>query len=104
MTEPNPSGFTPLDMRVLVRLDKAEEKVGSVILPDSVVEQKKWAQTKATFIEAGENAFREWAASTVPGSGSRVLIAQYAGKTHKGRDGQDYVICNDEDILALVEE
>lgn len=101
----NPSGFVPLDLRVVVLPDPVEERsAGGIIMPDQIKDQRKWAQTKATLIAVGDNAFREWGSAAKPKAGDRVIVAQYAGRTHKGADGKDYTVCNDEDILALLED
>jgi co-chaperonin GroES (HSP10) len=33
-----------------------------------------------------------------------VVTAQYAGHRIKGDDGKEYVVCNDEDIIAILKE
>jgi co-chaperonin GroES (HSP10) len=101
----NESGFTPLDTRVLVLpFEPEKQTAGGILLPDQKVEREEWATTKATLIAAGSNAFLEWGGSAArPGAGQSVVIAQYAGKVHTGSDGKKYRICNDTDILALME-
>lgn len=108
----NPSGIIPFDQRVLVRHDKVEEKVGSIILPDSERDKKKYAQTKATIIAVGQLAW--WEAKRdaqaagitphLPTVGDRVLVGRYTGDTHKGVDGKDYVVLNDADVIAFLDE
>ena len=50
------------------------------------------------------NAFVEWGeAATKPKPGDRVLFAQYSGAREKGADGEDYVVMNDKDLLAVIE-
>lgn len=102
----NNSGISPLDTRVLVLPDTIEEKTsGGIFLPDQRKEREGWAQTRATLIEAGANAFMDWGdAARKPIPGDRVVIAQYAGSTatHDGADGQKYRICKDEDVLAVL--
>jgi chaperonin GroES len=100
----NTSGFEPLDLRVLVLPDEAKAMLGSLHLPDSVVEQDKFAQTKATLIAVGDNAWEE-ARARAPGfvppvPGDRVLFGRYSGQRLKGDDGRDYIIMNDEDVIA----
>ncbi len=98
----NSSGFKPFDTRVLVLPDAAAEKQGSIILPDKVRDQERWAQTKGTLIAVGANAFMDWGSEAdKPVPGDRVVFGKYAGATHRGADGRDYTVCNDEDILAL---
>lgn len=100
----NASGIEPLDVKVIVRPDGAETKIGSIIIPDATADRQKFAVMKATLIESGPNAFKEWGAGSAPETGSRILTAQYAGARIKGHDGQDYVIMNDEDVLATIKE
>lgn len=103
----NTSGFTPLDMRVLVRADKVEEKTsGGLYLPEKHKERQEMAQTRATLVAVGGNAFRDWGDVPKPAPGDRVLIGRYTGgeAMHTGRDGEEYRVCNDADILAILEE
>ena len=102
----NSSGYQPLDVRVLVLPDEAEKKTaGGIYIPETAQEKAEWATTKATLVAVGSNAFLEWGDSALkPGAGSRVVMAQYAGRVHEGADGKKYRICNDADILALLED
>jgi chaperonin GroES len=103
----NPSGLKPVDLRIVVKPDPVEEvSKGGIILADSVRDKQKYAATKATLVAVGPNAFKDWklAEQEVPKPGARVLFAQYTGAREKGRDGEDYVICNDADLLAVIEE
>lgn len=101
----NVSGLVPFDLRVLVKPDVMEEKTaGGIIRPDQVIDRAKYAATKATFIAAGENAFTEWGSDArKPQPGDRVLFAQFSGAREKGADGEDYVVMNDKDLLAVIE-
>lgn len=100
----NTSGMVPLDTRVIVYPDPVEDKKGSILLPDQVLEKQEWAVTKATLVAVGANAFMDWGKDALaPEVGNKVIIAQYAGKIHEGIDGKKYRVCNDEDILAIVE-
>lgn len=101
----NTSGITPLDVRVLVRPDAVSDKVGGIFLPDSVKEQDRFAQMKATLVAAGANAWCEAKAGAgfvAPEPGARVLIAKYGGILVKGDDGEDYRIMNDADVTAVL--
>ncbi len=103
----NTSGIAPLDVRVLVKPDPAKAKVGGIFLPDSVVEQDKFAQMKATLVAVGVNAWCEAKAGrgfVAPEPGARVLIGKYSGIRVKGTDGEDYIIMNDADITGVLEE
>jgi chaperonin GroES len=102
----NTSGLVPVDLRILVKPDVEEERTaGGIIKPEAVRDKAKYAATKARFIAAGENAFSEWGdAARKPKPGDHVLFAQYSGAREKGADGQDYVVMNDKDLLAVIEE
>lgn len=101
----NSSGITPLDLKVLVLPDPTEEvSKGGIIIPDTTKDRQKFAVTKATIVAAGDNAFREWGDSAYsPKVGDRILHAQYAGARVKGADDQDYIIMNDDDVVAVME-
>lgn len=101
----NPSGIHPLDLRIVVKPDPVEEvSRGGILMPDQIKDRTKYAATKATLIAAGCNAFREWGeAARWPKPGDRVLFAQYTGAREKGADGDDYVVMNDKDLLAVIE-
>ena len=99
----NTSGLVPVDLRVLVKPDPVEEVTkGGVILADVTKDRSKYAATKATFIEAGPNAFKEWGpGARRPEPGDRVRYAQYTGAEEKGADGERYVVMTDADLLAI---
>lgn len=101
----NPSGLHPLDLRIVVKPDPVEEvSKGGILMPDQIRDRSKYAATKATLIAAGGNAFREWGDDArKPQPGDRVLFAQYTGAREKGADGEDYVVMNDADLLAVIE-
>lgn len=99
----NTSGLTPLDLRILVKPDAVQEKIGSVYVPDAAKDKAKYAGTKATLVAVGCNAFKEWGeGARKPQPGDRVLYAQYTGAREKGADGEDYVVMNDADLLAVI--
>lgn len=106
----NTSGIIPLDHRLLVLHDPIEEKVGSIIIPDMERDKQKYAQTKATVIACGDMCWAEakhdarqfGIDATFPEPGARVLVGRYTGDTHKGADGRDYTVLNDEDVIALI--
>lgn len=99
----NESGITPLDLVALVRPDAVESRTaGGIIIPENVQDKQKYHVQKATLIAAGKSCFAQWVEQPEPGS--RVLIAQYAGTLIKGKDGEDYRVIRNEDLVALLEE
>jgi len=97
----NPSGINPLDLRVLVKPDAAADKIGSIFIPDQERERRGMAECRATLVAVGQNAFSE-IVGPKPEPGQRVLIAKYAGIVTKGDDGEEYRLCNDADICAVL--
>lgn len=103
----NESGVIPLDLRVIVKRDDPETKIGSIIIPDLTADKEKYAKTKGTIIAVGTNAWQEAARHpdfVAPQPGDRVMIGKYAGSDFKGLDGADYTIMNDEDVVGLLIE
>lgn len=102
----NPSGIHPVEFKVLVKLDPVEEMTaGGIIKPDMRKERDQMAETYATLIEVGGNAFTDpqWE-GRVPQPGDRILINKYSGQTPTAGDTEDlYRLCNDKDIVAIIE-
>lgn len=105
----NTSGIQPLDLRVIVLPDAAEQRTsGGIILPDSESEKQKFAMMFGTLVAVGVNAWEEAAARSSafvkPQPGDRVVIAKYGGTLLKGKDGKEYRLMNDEDVVGLLED
>lgn len=105
----NPSGINPTEFKVLILPDAAEEITkGGIIIPTEKVDKDKYATTDGTIIAVSHLAFTyateaEWDGKK-PKAGDRVAFAKYAGSRRKGKDGLDYLLVNDKDIVATIEE
>lgn len=100
---PNPSGIVPLDLVALVLPDPAEAVTkGGIIIPETTQAKQKYHTQKATLVATGKSCFAEWVEKPVPGQ--RVLIVQYAGTLIKGKDGAEYRIVRNDDLIAVLEE
>ena len=83
----------PLGERVLVKMDKVEEKTAGGIYSPQTAQQEK---TQIAVIEAiGADV------KTVK-AGQKILHDKYAGTSVK-IDGEDYLILNIKDVLAVIE-
>lgn len=107
----NPSGITPTEFKVMIDPTPVESKIGSIIIPDTTKEREEYAQIKGRVVAVSPLAFSyatadEWTAAGAakPKPGDTVLYAKYAGVRVKGKDGKDYLIVNDKDITATIEE
>lgn len=97
----NTSGIIPIEYKVLVLIDKSEEKIGAIFIPDSVKDQKDMAEVKGTMIAHGGKAFEDFG-DPRPKSGDRIMIAKYAGKLVSGADGKEYRIIQDKDVSSII--
>ena len=90
----------PLDDRVLIKQCEAEAKTaGGIVLPDTAKEKPQMGKVVAVgpgrLLDSGERGKMGVKA------GNTVYYGKYAG-TEVKIDGDDYVICKESDILAVV--
>ncbi len=109
----NRSGIIPTEYKVLIAPSVVDEKFAgsSIIKPVEVQEKDKYATTDGVIVAVSPLAFsyasaEEWdaAGAQKPKPGDKVAFARYAGARRKGKDGKDYLIINDKDVVALIEE
>lgn len=104
----NESGINPTEFKVLIHPKPIEEKRGSIIIPEMTRDSEKYAGTEGTIVSVSHLAFTyatpdEWG-DKKPSPGDKVVYAKYAGLRLKGKDGEEYVLINDKDVVATVEE
>lgn len=93
----------PVEYKVLIQLDAVEEKTaGGIIMPDDRREREEWAQTEATLLAVGGNAFEDWKDDPKPVPGDRVLVNKYAGERPDKDESNPHRICMDKDICAIL--
>jgi len=90
----------PLDDRVLVKQSEAEDvSAGGIVLPDTAKEKPQRGRVVATgagkLLDSGKRG-----AMSVK-KGDEVFYAKYAG-TEVKIDGDEYVICRESDVLAVI--
>ena len=93
--------FRPLKENVLLRrLDAQEEKIGSIIVPDTAKEKPMTAEV----IAVGAGKILKDGSRQVPEvkAGQHILIGKYSGSEVK-LDGEDYIIVREDEILGIVE-
>ncbi len=90
----------PLGDRVVMQVSKEEEKmIGGILIPGSAKEKPQEGLVAAV----GEGAWFE--GKRVPMDvkvGDKVIYSKYAGNEIKV-DGEEYLICRQDDVLAIVE-
>lgn len=90
----------PLSDRVIIKQDEAEETTASGLILTSSSKEKP---QRGTIIAAGEGK-RADDGSLIPmpvAEGDTVVYGKYAGQEIR-IDGEDYIICRADDIIAVV--
>ena len=107
MSDLNESGYKPTTFRVIVKMDKVQEKTeGGIILPTEVIDTKQFAKSEGTLVDKGYCAFVDkenqlWPEK--PEIGNRVAFKAYGGLNINGKDGELYRVLNDEEIFAIIQ-
>jgi len=104
----NASGWKPLEYRILVLPDLVEEKTkGGIILPSSTQDDMQGAKTTATIIGFGAKAFDDGTWKDIPKVGDKIIIPSYCGyilNSEQSKDGKEYRVILDRDILLIKSE
>jgi chaperonin GroES len=95
--------FQPLGDRIIIKPLEAESKSkGGIVLPDTVKEKpqegKVVAVGKGKILDSGSVQKPEVK------EGDVVLYAKYSGTEVTTKDGEEYLIVREEDILAIVKK
>lgn len=102
---PNECGLIPMEFNVVVKPKAIEEKTaGGVFLPTTATDREKLAVVEAELVAVSPHAFTyaDWPeGARKPEVGDQVIIAKHAGAIHS-RNGTDYRIVKDKDIVAIV--
>jgi chaperonin GroES len=92
----------PLDDRVLVKQNEAEEKTaGGIVLPDTAKEKPQ----RGTVIAVGPGKLLDSGKRGEMGlkKGDEIFYGKYTGTEIK-IDGDEYVILRETDVLAVIEK
>ena len=93
--------IAPLNDKIVVeRLEADDKTAGGIILPDSAKEKPK--QGKVLAVGEGKPLDDGKRAPFQVKVGDRVLFTSYAG-SEVTIDGKEYLICTEDDLLAVVE-
>ena len=91
----------PLHDRIIVkRVDEAEQKSGSIIIPDSAKEKPQQAEVVAV-----GNGRRQENGDIIAldiTAGDKILVGKYGG-SEVSIDGEEYVILREDEVLAVIE-
>mmetsp|Transcript_2511 Transcript_2511/g.4591 ORF Transcript_2511/g.4591 Transcript_2511/m.4591 type:complete len:107 (-) Transcript_2511:1587-1907(-) len=97
----NVSTLKPLGERVLVKMDKTEEKTtGGILLPDNAKKKPQIGEIIA--IGNNKKNSEDSVTSISLQIGNKVLYSKYAGTNIK-INNDEYILLNEKDILAIIE-
>lgn len=95
----------PVLHRILIKVDPVETKTASGIIVSLNEKREQAAAEIGTVVDIGSTAFKDYGESPdLIKVGDRVYFAKYAGKVVKDIDGNELLICNDEDIVGVLYE
>ena len=95
--------FQPLGDRIIIKPLEAESKTkGGILLPDTVKEKPQ--EGKVVAVGKGKVLDNGTVQKPEVKEGDVVLYAKYAGTEVSAKDGEDYLIVREEDILAIVKK
>lgn len=107
----NESGITPLGDSVIIKIDRASDKIGKtgmLVAAPSMQKTHDRASQTGLVVAVGDGAFvwtadrsRPWS-GTKPQPGDRVFFGRYAGEPYQGDDGDLYVILTDTQVHAIL--
>lgn len=95
------AGIEPLGDRVLLKVLEAESKTkGGIVLPDTAKEKPQ--EGKVVAVGKGKSCEDGTVKPLEVKVGDKVLFAKYSGTEVTTKEGEEYLIVKEEDILAVV--
>jgi chaperonin GroES len=96
------SKIRPLNDKIVVKRLEAEEKTkGGIVLPDTAKEKPR--EGKVIAVGAGKMLDSGKRVPFTVKENDRVIFSSYAG-TEVKLNGEDFLILNEDDVLAVVEQ
>ncbi|HNS86197.1 MAG: co-chaperone GroES [Parvularculaceae bacterium] len=92
-------GFRPLHDRVLVRRIEEDQKVGSIIIPDTAKEKPQQGEVIA--VGPGARGDDGKVAALDVKKGDKILFGKWSG-TEVKIDGEELLIMKESDILGVI--
>lgn len=93
----------PVRCVAMIKPDVVEDRsAGGLYLPDSARDRNQVAMDKGELVAIGEGFFEDLK-GPVPRIGDKVMFDKYAGSLVT-IDRENYRLCNDDNIIAIIEE
>ena len=95
--------FQPLGDRIIIKpLDPETKTKGGILLPDTVKEKPQ--EGKVIAVGKGKTLENGTVQKIEVKEGDTVLYGKYSGTEVTTKDGEEYLIVREEDILAIVKK
>jgi co-chaperonin GroES (HSP10) len=93
----------PILHRVIVSPDPVEEISAGGIVLSIDPKKERLAVERGVIVSHGDTAFTgDFKTEHPPAVGDKVYYAKFAGKIIKDSDNVEYLILNDEDVIAVI--
>lgn len=122
----NETGIYPTGNKVLVRPDPIEEVTKSgIVIPKEVIDKHGMSTCYGTVIAVGPDCYKHTVSITerlIDGNwkevertttgysepfafpGDRIIYSMYVGRDYTGKDGEEYKLMNDEDVISRADD
>lgn len=94
--------FRPIGGRILIELDEAPEKTGSILVPPTARDREQFQTQEAVIVDVSFDAFapdKGFGEDERLRPGQRILIVKHAGSPVPGSKTQR--VLNDKDVLGV---
>lgn len=92
----------PLADRIVLRELPREERIGSIIIPDTADTRAATRQAEVLAVGSGKRIASGQLVEPRVKTGDKVLFGKYSG-TEMTIDGQKIIVCREDDLLGVVE-
>ena len=96
----NNTGIHPVEFKVLVEQQEVEKvSDGGILLTNETTEKEQWKVSVCKVLALGSRAFFD-CPQDKPEVGDWILMREYSGFRVQGKDGGEYHLINDKDVMA----
>ncbi len=104
----NPTGIKPVEFKILIKVNLLDDQTsGGLWIPNNALDREQIAHDRGMLIAVSDMAFSDWKGLR-PKVGDKVIFNKYAGSVihfqQKGKDREQFRLCNDKDICAIIGE
>jgi co-chaperonin GroES (HSP10) len=97
-------GLTPLEYKVIVYpypvKEEYESSIEGLVKSVNTEKQDRMEQTRGVLIDFTDMAFSEWKCE-LPERGQEIEFSRLSGQFFIGKDGKEYKLMNDQDLVGF---